>query len=460
MKFTRPYLYSEIVEQTRLVLPVLLAQLAQMSLGVVDTIMTGRYSAEDMAAVALAWAVWIPGLLFGVGMVIAVTPAVGHLRGAGRASSEELRQVVSQGIWLALLLSLPLSASMYFLSFHLDLFGLDDVLAGIGGGYLRAIIWGGPAALIYTAIRSALEGFARVRPAMFASFVALAVNIPCNYAFIFGRFGAPELGGVGAGVASAVTCWSMLVPLVCYALAEPHLRAALLRFEPPRIRPLYRLASVGLPNALATVNEVAAFSVVTLMVAPLGSIQVAGHQVALNFSSLIFILPLSIGMAATIRVSNALGGSDAGMVRRATRTALGLGLGLSFATAFVTVVFRYPIAGIYNSNTEVIRLATVLLLIDASYQFTDSLQCISVGILRAYNDTRAIFTVTFICFWFITVPLAWILGRTSLLLPAMGPKGLWIALVVGLSLAACCYLFRIRSLERRHLSPDRQSSAL
>ena len=439
----------ELIEQIRLAFPVLLAQLAQMSLGVVDTIMTGQYGADDMAAVALAWAVWLPGLLFGTGMLVAVTPAVGQLRGAGLASSENLRSVVRQGVWLAIFLSIPLCSGIYLLSFHLSMFGLDTKLASIGGGYLRSIIWGGPAFLIYVALRSALEGFAMVRPAMFASFLALAANIPCNYAFIFGRWGAPELGGVGAGVASAITCWVMLLPMLGYAFTEPHIKAALSAFELPNLPTLRKIAAVGFPNALATLSEVGMFSVVTLMVAPLGAIQVAGHQVALNFSSIVFILPLSIGMTATIRVSNAIGACDSQLVKTATRTALGLGLGCALITAALTVLLRYPIANIYNSNPEVISLAVVLLLIDATYQCTDAIQVVSVGILRGYNDTRAVFFVTFVCFWFLTLPLAWVLGRTNLLVPAMGPKGLWLALVIGLSLAAACYILRIRSQERR-----------
>jgi len=439
---------TELRTQIILMLPVLLAQLAQMTLGVVDTVMTGRYGTEDMAAVALGWSVWLPGMLFGIGLIIAVTPSVGQLRGANECS-EAIRTVIRQGIWLSLFITVPIVAIMYFLSFRLEWFGLSPQLACLAGKYLRAILWGAPAQFLFVGVRSALEGFAIVRPAMFASFIALAVNIPFNYAFIFGKFGMPELGGVGAGVATAITSWATLLSILMYAKSVPDIRASLIAIGRPYAKHLRRLISIGLPNALASLNEGALFSVVTLLVAPLGTIAVAGHQVATAFSCIIFILPLSVGMAATIRVSHAIGAKNEKGVRLSTRVAFGMGLSLTVFTALTTVFFRYTIAGLFNTEPAVITIAATLLCIDASYQLIDCFQIISVGILRGYKDTRSVFFITTICFWVITVPLAWLIGRTELVLGEQSVQGLWYGLVIGLSLAAVCYFFRIRILEKR-----------
>ncbi len=444
---TREDICKEFRSQIVLILPMLMAQIAQVSLGVADTIMTGRAGALDMAGVALSTSLWVPTLLFGQGVVLAVTPAVAQLRGQGDDTA--IYQTLRQSIWLALGMSVLLLTVTGVLAGHLELFGLDEDLAYISRGYLHAVMCGGPAYLLFIALRCSMEGYSRVRPAMVASIAALVVNIPFNYLFIFGKFGFPRLGGIGAGVATAITYWAMLGVMIVFASRMSEFRTAFSRLELPRPAVLLRLFRVGLPGALALLCEVSMFALIALLLAPLGAIEVAGHQVALNFSTLIFIMPLSIGMASTIRVGLAIGKNSPHKIILATRVALGTALVVGVLSALLTFCLCRQVAMLYNPDPVIINLAASLLVLASCYQITDALQTTAIGILRGYNDTKAIFAVTFFCYWIISMPLGWTLGRTDWLVPAQGARGFWIAIIVGLSLAAVCYLTRIRVLEKR-----------
>ena len=427
----RAYL-TEMKTQLALAVPALLAQIAMISMGFVDMVMTGRVGAVDMAAVALAGSLWVPLVLFGQGLLLAVTPCVAQLRGAGSMRSGEHMQgvghVMRQGIWMAL--------------------GL------MTGQYLRAIIWGAPAYLLFVALRCGMEGMALMRPAMFAGFMGLLINIPCNYILIFGKLGLPALGGPGTGVATAIVYWVMFLTMVVYVCRHTYLRELMTWrvWEVPVWATLKKLAGIGFPGALAMLFEVTLFAAVALLIAPLGAIQVAGHQVALNFSSLLFMVPLSIGTAATIRTGFALGRKSVEAVRVASRSSWLLACMAACFTALVTILWRHQIAAVYNNDPVVLGLASHLLLFAATYQITDAVQVVSVGILRGYNDTRAILCVTLISYWVFALPVGYTLGRTHLWGDPLGPQGFWTAFIVGVSIAAVLLVIRVRVLERRLLS--------
>lgn len=442
----------EIRAQLNLALPALLAQISMVSMGFVDMVMTGRVGAEDMAAVALAGSLWMPLILFGQGVLLSITPSVAQLRGAG--SAERVGHIMRQGLWLSLGLAIPLMFFVHFLSFRLEDMGVEPHLAALTGQYLRAILWGGPAYLFFVALRCVMEGMALMRPAMIAGFLGLLVNIPCNYVLIFGKLGMPALGGPGTGVATAIVYWVMFLIMLLYAFRKPELRAFIaLRFwERPMFKTLRQLVTIGLPSALAMLFEVTLFAAVALLIAPLGAIMVAGHQVALNFSSLLFMVPLSIGMAATIRTGYGLGRKSQESVLIASRSSLSLCLMAAITTALLTIFLRNQIAAVYNNDPVVLALASNLLIFAATYQITDALQVVSTGILRGYNDTRAILGITLVSYWMIALPLGYLLGRTTVLGEPMGPQGFWIAFIVGITIAAVLLLFRVRVLERRLVS--------
>ena len=441
-------------------LPVLIAQTTQMGMNFVDTAMTGQYGTTDMAAVAVAGSIWAPVSLLGVGCLLALSPMTAHLVGAGKR--DEAAQLLRQGIWLTLFLCLLLMSVFSVLSHHLDIFGLDGRLADIAGGYLRAMLWGLPGFMLFVNVRSFLEGFSRTRPAMVIGLLGLALNVPCNYGFIYGVWGLPRLGAVGCGVATSLCYWFMALCIIFYTRRDrltrdigPLFLPLLLphtackpehrdsRFDPALILRIFR---IGFPGALAIFFEVSLFALTALLLAPLGDVVVAGHQIALSYSALIFMVPMSLNITATIRVGHLLGGARIWRAHMAARTALMLGAGTAVVTALLTVTARYGIVAIYNNDPAVVALAAHLLLLAAVYQVVDALQTISIGILRGYNDTRIISLICFSAYCIIGLPLGFVLSRTDWLVPAMGAQGFWIAYIAALSFGAVCYLCRVRHL--------------
>ena len=460
-------------------LPVLVTQIAQMGMNFVDTAMTGRASTADMAAVAVSGSIWVPVSLLGMGCLLSLPAMMAHLMGGGE--QRRTPHLLRQGLWLSGLLSLVLMVVFAFLSLHLELFGLDAELAPLAAGYLRAMLFGLPGMMLFVNVRGFLEGYARTRPAMLVGLLGLALNVPCNYVLIYGKLGLPRLGAVGCGVATALCYWFMAVCMIYYVrrdaqyrdlhplflplllprtarscgceararddaspLAAPYTPEPVpCRFDVPLI---WRILRIGLPGALAVFFEVSLFAVTALLLAPLGKVVVAGHQIAMNFAGLVFMLPLSLNITAAIRVGQSVGAGRLGRARLSARTALCMGAASSLVIAACTALFREQIVHIYNDDPAVTALATGLLLLGSCYQLVDALQTISIGILRAYNDTRTISLVCFASYWVIGLPLGFTLARTDLVVPALGAAGFWIAYIAALGFGALCYLARVHHL--------------
>jgi len=439
-----------------LAVPVFFAQLSQMLMGVVDTIMTGHYRTADMAAVAVATSIWVPVSLFGIGVMLALTPLIAQRLGAGDRKS--VPHLLRQGVVLAMSLSAPLVAILLLLAHNIHWFGLEPDLARITAGFLRAISCGLPGFLLFIAVRGLLDGDARTRPAMLIAFCGLLLNIPCNYLLIYGRYGLPELGGVGSGVSTAIAHWFMGIALVWYTR-----RAASYKDLQPLYAPLWRgvpemprldfslmarILRIGVPGALALLFEVSCFTICPLLLAPLGTTVVAGHQVAMNFTSLLFMIPLALCITSTIRVGRCLGEGRPVAGQTASWTALSAGFVMACATCVGIILLRDEITGLYTNDPLARALAAHLLLYTAAFQLVDAVQIICLGSLRGYNDTLFISVASFGGYWCLGLPLGFVLARTDLLVPHMGAAGFWTAFVICLSLLALVFLWRLRRLHR------------
>lgn len=434
-----------------LAIPVIIAQISQTAMGVVDTIMAGSYSATDMAAVAVGTSIWLPTILFGHGLLLALTPVIAQLNGAGRR--DRIAYQVRQGFWLASGVSLLIIAVIYNSQQVIDMMhNIDPLLAEKAVGFLHAIMWGAPGYLFFQVVRGQCEGLSKTKPGMVIGFLGLLINIPINYILIFGKFGMPEMGGVGCGVATASVYWMMFLMMRWYAKRASSLRDIKLEegaHRGPDWQALKRLIGIGLPVALALFFEVTLFAVVALLVSPLGIVAVAGHQIALNFSSLMFVLPLSLGVGATIRVGHRLGEGSVEGARIAAYAAIAVGIAMASCSALFTAAFRESIALLYNDNPAVVTMASHLMLLAAIYQISDSIQVIGSGILRGYKDTRAIFYITFVAYWVLGLPSGYLLALTDYIVPAMGPSGFWFGFIIGLTFAAIMMVLRMRWLQRQ-----------
>ncbi len=444
-------LCREALSTIRIGFPVLIAQLTQIGMNFVDTLMSGHYSAEALAAVAVTGSIWLPLTLFAVGCLLALPGMCAQSVGAREVPRTV--HLLHQGCVLAGVMSLILVVSLYAVSFYLQVFGLEDTLARIAGEYLRALLPGIPAFLLFVVHRSFLEGFAITRPAMLVGALALLVNIPCNYVFIYGHWGMPELGAAGCGVATSLCYWFMAMSIIVYAryFAIRRLNGEIPGFicERQLICTLFR---VGLPNAFAIFLECSLYTISALLLAPLGAIIIAGHQVTMSYAGVVFSVPLAIGMTVTIRVGQYLGAGKLLHARGAAYAALLLGFLCALIIMYVTLAFRQHIVILYNRDETVVGLACELMILCAAYQIFDVLQNICCGILRGYNDTRIISIVCTFAYAFVGLPVGYILGRTDWIVPALGAAGFWWGYIFALLVSASAFLLRVGYLHKQNLS--------
>lgn len=288
-------------------MPIMLTQLAQSSMGFVDTLIAGQHSTHALAAVALGSSIWLPLYLTAAGVLMATTPLVAYAQGEDR--SLRLRSTVFHGLLVALVLGIACVAFLYHSRWILDWMGVEDALASSTVDYLRAIAWGFPPLMFYQLLRSYFEGLGKTRPAMYIAIIGLLANIPLNYILVFGKLGLPALGAAGCGWASALV---MLLMLICGGI--------FIRYNPqlklpsdghPRVcwslQALADYLRLGLPIGFSILIESSMFSVIALLLAPLGTLVVASHQITMTFTGLLFMIPLSLSMACTIRTGQLAG---------------------------------------------------------------------------------------------------------------------------------------------------------
>lgn len=429
----------------RLAGPLVLGQLTGVLMTFVDTVMSGRLSAQALASVATGAAVWHTVYLFGLGVLLAVSPTVAHLDGARRHG--EIASVVRQAAWIALGLTVLTVVVYRSARPLLEALSIAPELHPTILGYLGALAWGAPAMYLFLALRFLCEGMGISRPIMYFGFVGLGVNVVANYALIYGRWGLPALGAVGCGHATSAVWWVELVGLALYVRRHPRLRSFALfeRLEAPRRAVLLGLLRLGLPIGWSFFVEVSMFATVALLMGSIGTVPVAAHQVAINVASIAFMVPLGLGLATTVRVGNALGRGDRAGVARSGWLGIGMALAAQVLAAGVLFLFPRTIAGIYSQDAEVVALAAQLLLLAAVFQLPDGLQVAASGALRGLKDTTGPMLVTVVAYWLVGLPL----GHALAFRAELGPRGLWIGIIAGLTVASAWLAVRFRRLSGR-----------
>lgn len=426
---------AELRELVRLGLPLMAAQIFQMGQGVLDAVMAGRLSSRDLAGITLGGSVLWTLMLSLSGILMAATPIIAQLNGAGRIS--EVGEVVRQGLWLALIIAAVLVVLLWNVAPLYAWIGVDPAGAAIAVSYVRATCFGIPAVLCYFVMRYLCEGLGRTQPAMVIAGFTLLLKGVLNYAFIFGAFGAPALGGAGCGWSTAVVLWVEVVCILFVVTRPFYARSgAFHAFSVPRWDVISRFLSIGLPIGATLFFEVGVFSLVTLLIGQLGAKVVAAHQIAFNFNGVTFMIPLSLGMAAAIRVGYNVG---AERFERA-RTTAGVAMVVTFAyaviAAIVLFVFRFRVAALYTTESDVLQLAATILLFVAAYQFVDDTQVTAIGALRGYKDTRAPMVMALFGYWVIALPVAVTFAYGWLGNEPLGVFGFWIGITTGLGAVA------------------------
>jgi len=441
---TRPQrLRREALALARLTWPILAAQLAHASMGFVDTVMAGRYASLDLAAVAMGSSIWFPLFLFMLGVLLAVTPTVAQLHGAGESGA--IGRHVRQALLVALLIAVPLAALLPFSAPLLHWMEVDPPAIPLTLGYLRGVAWGLPAIAVFFVLRHFSEGLGFTGPSMLIGLIGLTGNVLANYALIFGRFGLPALGGVGCGYATGLTMWLMALAMLLLIRVRPAYRTANLfaRWPRPDRTEMLQILRLGLPIGCSLFIEASIFAVIALLIGSLGAEIVAAHQIALNFSSLVFMIPLSFAHAITVRVGWAVGAGEPRRARYSSYAGIALTMAIALVTATLTFTFPEAIASIYSDDTFVLSQAARLL-----FQVSDAVQVCTSGALRGYKDTRVPMQLLVVAYWVIGLPLGASLALTDLWRPAMGAAGFWVGLIAGLTAAAVLLSLRLRRISR------------
>lgn len=439
---TRRY---ELKQLFHLMLPILVTQFSQAGLGLIDTIMAGRLSPTDLAAIAVGVGLWIPVMLLFSGIMIATTPLVAEAKGA--RTPEKIATIARQSLWVAFILGVIAGLVLQVLPLTLPLLGVPESLQPKAGLFLHAIGFGMPAVTMYAALRGYSEAIGYPRPVTAISLMALLLLVPLNFIFMYGVGPIPALGSAGCGFATAILQWLMLMSLALYIFKNRVYQSSqpFSHWEKLNTYWLKRILKLGFPIGLAIFFEVSIFSTAAIVLSPLGETIVAAHQIAISVTSQLFMIPMSLAIALTIRVGTYYGEQNWDAMRRVQ------GLGLITATILALLimlmlwVFRSEIVALYTSDPMVTQIALYLVLFAVAYQLMDAWQISAAGCLRGMQDTKGPMWITMIAYWVIAFPVGVYLSRFG----DMGAAGVWVGLIVGLSVACVLLLARLYGNNKR-----------
>jgi MATE family multidrug resistance protein len=411
-----------------LAVPVVLAELGWMSMGLVDTLMVGPIGPEAIGAVGIGSSLFMGVCIFAMGLLLGLDTLVSQAFGAGRL--DECHKWLVHGVALSLILSIPITLLVLGLASSLGVLGFHPDVLALARPYLTILAWSIPPLLVYASFRRYLQGMGVVRPVMIALATANVLNAFVNWVLIFGHLGAPAMGVRGSAWATvsarAVMCAWLLVVIVRRERGRrPGLFETPLRIEAARMR---RLVTLGLPAASQVTLEVGVFAAASALAARLPPAALAAHQIAINVASFTFMVPLGVASAGAVRVGQAVGRSDAAGAARAGWTALLFGTLFMACAASVFLLIPRALIGAFSEDVSVLQIGTSLLFVAAIFQLFDGLQGVATGVLRGLGDTRTPMLWNLAAHWFLGVPLGYTLCFTA----GLGVVGLWWGLSLGL----------------------------
>ncbi len=450
----KPWL-DETRELMKLAAPLIVMQLAQIGSLTADIIMVGQLGKEALAATGIGAVIFYLAWLIGFGPVMAVSPIVAQILGAHPNDRARVRATVRMGFWAIAFMSPVLMLALFLWTRPvLLLLGQDPQIAAMAEPWVQVVSLGLPFWLATPLLRGLATAIDRQRPVLVIAIVTVLVNIAANYVFIYGHFGAPAMGVVGSAVASVIAYVFAFAAMMALALFAPSFKKYRLlhRFFRPDWKKFAEIFRLGIPMGSSLIFEAMLFNSATLIMGTFGAAAVAAHQVALNIPSLTFMVPLGIGMAATVRVGLMTGARNAMGARRAGYTAIAVGCGFMALCGVVIALIPETLAGLYLNaadprNEGVIPLAVTFLYVAAAFQLFDALQVTAQTSLRGLKDARWPMWIAGLSYWLIGFPLAWGLSKGA----GLEGLGVWTGLLVGLLFAGIGMLARWEILSRRSL---------
>ncbi|HEY9803169.1 MAG TPA: MATE family efflux transporter [Leptolyngbyaceae cyanobacterium] len=438
---------AEAHEFLKLAIPLAGAQVAQAGTGFVDTVMMGWLGQDVLAAGGLATIIFIAFMMTGIGLISGVSPLVAEAYGAGQA--QRIGILTRQGLWIALLLSIPGMLIIAHLDGLMRQFGQAQTTVTLADTYLNVMAWGLFPAIAFATLRGCIISLSQARPIMFIVLGATLFNAVSNYVLAFGKLGFPKMGIAGLAVASISAHWIMFLSLLAYMLWHKPLRQyslfqTLHRLEPKIVQ---QLLWVGVPIGIAAVLEYGLYTVVSFFMGTLGTPVLAAHQVVQQTVIVLFMVPLAMSFAATVRVGQWFGQRDRKQIQQAARVAIGLAVSFMLVSGIVLFTLPNQIIGLYldvnnPANADALNISISLMKIAAFGLIIDGIQRTANGVLQGLQDTRIPMLLGTAAYWGIGLTTSYLLGFHT---PLSG-TGVWIGTYVGLAAAAIAYLLRFRTV--------------
>ncbi|WP_347550144.1 MATE family efflux transporter [Pseudalkalibacillus hwajinpoensis] len=429
--------------------PILITQVGLYSMNFVDTIMSGRAGANDLAGVAIGSSFWVPVFTGLSGILLAITPIVSQYIGAKQ--EDRVSFSVLQGIYLSIALSISiLIAGNLILDPILNLMDLNENVSHIAKEYLVGLSYGIIPLFIYSVLRSFIDALGETRTTMLVTLSSLPINVFFNYVLIFGKFGFPEYGGAGAGYASAITYWFILfIALIVILRVHPFRTYEIFRrFYGISFSTWKEQLKIGVPIGFSIFIEVSIFAAVTLLMSRYTTETIAAHQAAINFASLLYMIPLSISMALTIAVGFEVGGGRYQDAKQYSYMGIAFAVGMALLSALCLLLFNDVVSSWYTSNQVVFELTKVFLIYAIFFQLSDAIAAPIQGALRGYKDVNVTLVMSVISYWVIGLPSGFLLAKHT----AFGPYGYWVGLSAGLFVAAVTLFIRLRFVQKANVS--------
>lgn len=428
-----------------ILIPILITQISMYAMTFFDVMMSGQYSTQDVAGVSIGSSLWTPVYTGLSGILIALTPVVSQL--VGSRQSKSVSYSVMQAIYLAVALALfILIIGAFSLNPVLNAMDLEDSVHMVAHDYLIALSLGIIPLFIYNALRAFIDALGQTRISMIITLCALPVNVLFNYLLIYGKFGFPELGGVGSGYATAITYWliALVAILVVIKINPFSTYQVFTEFFRVSWKEWRALLLIGVPIGLAIFFETSIFSAVTLLMSKYDTVTIASHQIAMNFASLLYMIPLSISMALTIVIGFEIGAARYKDAKEYSWIGISMALTMSLVLSTILFLFREPVASLYTKDHEVMMLTSHFLIYAIFFQISDALQAPIQGILRGYKDVNVTFAMSLVSYWILGLPIGYFFAQYT----DMGAFGYWIGLISGLALGAIGLAARLRFIQQ------------
>ncbi|MEK3977572.1 MATE family efflux transporter [Psychrobacillus sp. FSL K6-2836] len=430
----------------KIVLPILITQIALYLMTFFDILMTSKYSIEHLAGVSIGSSLWVPVYTALTGILIGITPIVAQLIGAKK--KKDVRTFVQQGFYIGIVLAIIVFLGIFLLIDPvLNLIPLEDSVRIVAKNYLLMLSIGLIPLFLYSVLRSFIDALGKTRVSMLITLLSAPINIALNYLLIYGKLGFPELGGVGAGLASAITYWLiLLIAIIIVLRSNPFANLKIFQsWTKPSLVKIRSLMKIGVPIGISLFAETTIFSAVTILMSVYSTEVISAHQIAMNFTSLLYMVPLSIAMGATILVGHEIGAKRFSDARTYSWLSVITAICFSLLSISILLLFREQIASVYTDDRYVIELTVQFFFFAALFQLSDAVQAPVQGALRGYKDVTMTFIMAIISYWIIGLPTGYFLANYT----SFERFGYWIGLIVGLSIGAITLTSRLIYLQKK-----------